>query len=223
MIRTLVVEDDYRVARIHAASIDRVDGFGCVGAAHTAAEAREMITRIRPDLLLLDVYLPDEDGLSLLRSLGIGTQAVPDCIVVTASRDMQVVTAARRAGALYYLVKPFGYEQLKEQLANYRRWRAQLSSAAEADQATLDTLFHPPTPERSRIRLPLTMQSVLTTVRDAGKPLTAADCALQLGISRATAQRYLSELERQGLLQLNLEYRPSGRPVNQYQAVRRDR
>ena len=65
-----MVDDDFRVARIHAASVERIDGFCCVGQAHTAAEARaQIIDMERPDLLILDIYLPDEDGLSLLRSL----------------------------------------------------------------------------------------------------------------------------------------------------------
>ena len=68
-IRTLVVDDDFRVARIHAASVERIEGFSCVGQAHTAAEARQLIDASSPDLLILDIYLPDEDGLSLLRSL----------------------------------------------------------------------------------------------------------------------------------------------------------
>ncbi|HEY5456123.1 MAG TPA: response regulator [Acidothermaceae bacterium] len=219
MITTLVIDDDYRVARIHAASIDRVTGFRCIGEAHNAAEARAVIARDRPDLLLLDVYLPDEDGISLLRSLGASDTPMPDCIVVTAARDMQVVTAARQAGALYYLVKPFGFERLRGQLENYRRWRAQLTTAVEADQTTVDTLFHPPSSGRPRTRLPLTMQSVLDNVRSASRAVTAVDVAQSLGISRATAQRYLSELGRQGLLQVNLEYRASGRPLHHYRTT----
>ena len=43
VIRTLVVDDDFRVARIHAASIERIDGFVCVGEAHSATEARRLI------------------------------------------------------------------------------------------------------------------------------------------------------------------------------------
>jgi response regulator of citrate/malate metabolism len=67
MIPTLVIDDDYRVAGIHAASVDRVPGFHCVGQAHSAAEARTAIHDHEPELLLLDLHLPDEDGLSLLR------------------------------------------------------------------------------------------------------------------------------------------------------------
>ncbi len=109
MIRTLVVDDDYRVAHIHGASVERIDGFTCVGEAHSAAEARSAIAELNPDLLLLDVYLPDEDGLSLLRSLNVPGERTIDCILVTAARDVETVRTAFRIGVLRYLVKPFGF------------------------------------------------------------------------------------------------------------------
>jgi len=129
MIRTLVVDDDYRVAHIHGASVERIDGFTCVGEAHSAAEARSAIAELNPDLLLLDVYLPDEDGLSLLRSLNVPGERTIDCILVTAARDVETVRTAFRIGALRYLVKPFGFAQLREQLESYRQWRERIDAS----------------------------------------------------------------------------------------------
>jgi response regulator of citrate/malate metabolism len=63
MIRVLVVDDDFRIAGIHAAYVDKVDGFQAIAQVHTAAEAVKAVDRLRPDLLLLDLYLPDEHGL----------------------------------------------------------------------------------------------------------------------------------------------------------------
>ncbi|WP_138444378.1 response regulator transcription factor [Sinomonas susongensis] len=217
MIRTLVVDDDYRVARIHAAHIERVQGYECVGEAHTAAEAREAVARLEPDLLLLDVYLPDEDGIALLRSLR-ETHDV-DAIIITAARDVATVRAAMRGGAVYYLVKPFGFEQLTAQLATYRRWRTEAESRHISGQNDVDALFaarHAPTPGPASRSLPPTMQKVLDAVRTAERPLGAQDVSELIGISRPTAQRYLSELERKGRLELTLEYGTTGRPVNMY-------
>src|ERR1700710_1467383 len=100
LVRTLVVDDDFRVARIHATSVERIDGFVCIGQAHTAAEARELIEQEQPDLLILDIYLPDEDGLSLLRSL-TGAGSAPDCIFITAARDLGSVREAMGLGAVH--------------------------------------------------------------------------------------------------------------------------
>ncbi|MDP9093871.1 MAG: response regulator [Actinomycetota bacterium] len=225
MIRTLVVDDDYRVARIHAASVERVADFTCVGEAHSAAQARAAISELQPDLLLLDVYLPDEDGLSLLRSLNVPGERPVDCILVTAARDLQTVRSAFHVGALRYLVKPFGFAQLREQLESYRQWRTRLDASAEADQATIDGLYDllraPTASSVARRQLAPTPRKVLDAVRDSGEAIGAAEVAEQVGISRPTAQRYLAELERTGVLELVLSYGTTGRPIHRYRIVPR--
>jgi len=224
-IRTLVVDDDFRVARIHAASVERIEGFSCVGQAHTAAEARQLIAELRPDLLILDIFLPDQDGISLLRSLAGEHGTPPDCIFITAARDLESVRTAIGLGAVYYLVKPFGFQQLKEQLEGYQRWRRQVAAVAvaEADQATVDSLYElrRPAPARpGRRQLPPTMARILEVVSGASQPMDAAGVAGELGISRPTAQRYLTELDRRGLVRLELEYGTAGRPIHRYRRAR---
>jgi response regulator of citrate/malate metabolism len=225
-IRTLVVDDDFRVARIHAASVERIEGFSCVGQAHTAAEARQLIAELRPDLLILDIFLPDQDGLSLLRSLAGQHGTPPDCIFITAARDLDSVRAAIGLGAVYYLVKPFGFQQLKEQLEAYQRWRRQVAAVAatdEADQATVDSLYEsrrPAAARTTRHQLPPTRARILEVVSGSTQPLDAAGVAGELGISRPTAQRYLTELDRRGLVRLELEYGTAGRPIHRYRRAR---
>jgi response regulator of citrate/malate metabolism len=222
MIRTLVVDDDYRVARIHAASVELIPGFTCVGESHSVAEARQAVLDTAPELLLLDFYLPDGDGLSLLRDLNSADGAAPDCIVITAARDLATVRSAMHMGAIYYLVKPFGLPQLRRQLDAYRLWRSQTSGAGEADQATVDNLYTllrgaPSTPVGAGM-MPPTMRKILDAVRISEDPVDACALADRLGLSRPTAQRYLSELHRRGIIQLHLEYGRAGRPVHRYAA-----
>jgi len=125
VIRTLVVDDDYHVAHAHALSVGRVAGFSVVGEAHSAEEARLLIKAERPDLLLLDMYLPDYNGLELVRRLtsesadsaeSDASGHVPDFLLVTAARDIESVRSAMKLGAVYYLVKPFTFAALREQL-----------------------------------------------------------------------------------------------------------
>jgi response regulator of citrate/malate metabolism len=111
MIRVLVVEDDVRVARLHATFTERVDGFSVVGTARTAADARRSIAALRPDLILLDNYLPDESGLSLLAEITV------DAIMLTAVTDAYTVRTALASGVLNYLAKPFTAEQLADRLS----------------------------------------------------------------------------------------------------------
>ena len=141
MIRVLVVDDDYHVAQAHALSVARIEGFAVVGEAHTAAEAVDLVGSTEPDLLLLDMYLPDFSGLELVRRLAAREGRVPDFLLVTAARDIESVRTAMQLGAFYYLVKPFSFAALREQLEAYRTWTERLGLEGEADQQVVDTLF----------------------------------------------------------------------------------
>jgi response regulator of citrate/malate metabolism len=221
MIRTLVIDDDYRVAKVHAAGVQRVTDFVVVGEAHTAAEARAMIESQSPDLLLLDLYLPDEGGLQLIRSLAdLAIDHRPDFIVITAARDIESVRKAIQLGAMYYLVKPFGFVQLREQLEAYRSLHDGLGEAKVANQQTVDALYGllrgPAGRAGARSNLSPTTAEILRQVRAAPAGLSAAEVATALGVSRATAQRHLAYLVREGRLDLSLNYGNTGRPEHRY-------
>src|SRR5690242_21448513 len=140
MIRTLVVDDDFRVAAIHAAYVNKVSGFEVIAEAHTAADAVTAVDSLRPDLMLLDLYLPDEHGLKLVGRLRDGHPPV-DVIVITAAKDADSVRAAMQGGALHYLLKPFGYPVLRDKLLSYSQMRSRLSALHEPDQRSVDRVF----------------------------------------------------------------------------------
>jgi response regulator of citrate/malate metabolism len=229
MISTLVVDDDYRVADIHASFVARVPGFTVCGRAHTAAAARAETARLKPDLVLLDLYLPDEHGLDLIRTL-VGTGSYrPDFLVISAARDVPTVRAAMQLGVVHYLVKPFGFDQLRQRLAGYRDLYQRVSSIGEvneANQEQVDGLYATlrasstassaaPLPKRHSAP---TMTLVADAVRAAADDVSAAEVAATVGISRPTAQRYLSYLADQGLVELRLRYGGPGRPEQRYRA-----
>jgi len=203
-----------------------VPGFTVVGEARSAAEAHRLITEDRPDLLLLDMYLPDRTGLDLVRQLAAapGGADVPDFILITAAKDIESVRSAIQLGAIYYLVKPFAFAALREQLEAYLQWRQRLSQAREADQETVDTLYSmlrsPATNARQRRKLPATMARVLDVVAASPDALSAADVAKYLGFSRPTAQRYLATLVQRGLVDLDLAYGATGRPEHRFSVHR---
>jgi len=230
VIRTLVVDDDYHVAHAHALSVGRVVGFSVVGEAHSAEEARHLIKAERPDLLLLDMYLPDYNGLELVRRLTSESTGstesdvphVPDFLLVTAARDIESVRSAMKLGAVYYLVKPFTFAALREQLESYRQWRQRLERSQEADQGTVDALYgllrSPAAASATRSNLPPTMARVFEIVQSSATPLGAADVAERLGVSRPTAQRYLAILVQKQAIDLDLAYGTTGRPEHRYMA-----
>ena len=135
MIRVVVVDDDFRIAGIHAAYVGKVDGFEAIAQVHTAAEAVEAVDGLRPDLLLLDLYLPDEHGLDLAARLRREGHPPVDVIVITAAKDADTVRAAMQGGALHYLLKPFSFPALRDKLLSYAQMRSRLQRAARARPA----------------------------------------------------------------------------------------
>jgi response regulator of citrate/malate metabolism len=220
VIRTLIVEDDYRVANVHAGFTERVDGFEVAGMAHTAAAALEAAERLRPDLVLLDVFLPDADGLEVQRRLAASSHP-PDVIFLTAMREMATVRAAMRAGALSYLVKPFSFDALRDRLVAYAELHARAGRRGEADQDDIDQLFAAmrrvaPARTLPKGHSPATAELIVEALGEAKGPLSAGEIARRVGVSRATAQRYLSVLADSGELELSLRYGSAGRPEHEY-------
>jgi response regulator of citrate/malate metabolism len=225
MISTLVVDDDYRVAAIHAGYVQRVAGFRVTGTAHTAAAAWQAVNSNPPDLVLLDLYLPDEHGLALMRRIQAIDGPRPDIIVITAARDVRSVRTAMQLGAVHYLVKPFGFNRLAEQLVAYRDMRSRLGTLdQEADQDDVDTLYGllRTAPSSGKGFSRATMGLVRDAVRTAAPGISAAELAAALGISRPTAQRYLSQLAQQGTVEILLRYGATGRPEHRYRFRQHD-
>ncbi|KNB54090.1 response regulator [Streptomyces caatingaensis] len=220
MIRVLVVDDDYRVAGLHARYANAVDGFTVVGTAHSAAKAVEASRALRPDLVLLDLYLPDRLGTEVLPALA------GDVLVVTAATEAAQVRAALGRGAVGYLIKPFDERELRNRLTAYARYRAQLATGRTLDQAQVDRALRTlhGTDRSTRARRPratLTGTLVADTLAALDGPVTAGALAERLGISRPTAQRYLADLAADGTVRIALRYGAAGRPEHLYTWNRR--
>lgn len=156
--RVLVVDDDFMVAKLHGRYVSAMDGFTVVGVAHSGADALRAARRLRPDLVLLDIYLPDMDGIAVLRELRAaeersGDTRSADALFITAARDAGVVRAALRAGALHYLIKPFHRSALEEQLHHVASLRNRLDALDEARQEArqedVDRIFGTRPPARA--------------------------------------------------------------------------
>jgi response regulator of citrate/malate metabolism len=218
-LRVLVVDDDFKVASIHRQYVERVDGFTVVGEAHTGRRALELVAELDPDLVLLDIYLPDLSGLDVMQRLQ--TEGDVDVIAITAARDVATLRAAMRYGALHYLVKPFTFPALREKLASYASWASELEQTTITGQAEVDRLIgalrsDPPDRGLPKGLSETTMDLIATVVRTAPGELTAVDVAEAAGVSRVTARRYLDHLRRQHQVQMRSRYGEAGRPVHLY-------
>lgn len=210
--KVLVVDDDFRVASLHAGYVDDVPGFSALAPVHDARMVPRAVAEGKPDLLLLDVYLPQGSGLDLLASLDV------DAFVLSAATEVDAVRTAIRRGALGYLVKPFDPKMLAARLRGYARYRRQLESAAGLDQQGIDRAQRAllAGDDAGVVAVTPTEQAVLAAVAAAGEPATVMQVVTAVGISRATAQRYLANLVQAGSLRLELAYGSRGRPEHRY-------
>ncbi|MER6947036.1 response regulator [Nonomuraea sp. NPDC000554] len=214
-VRVLVVDDDFMVARIHSGYVARVPGFRVVASAHNGEDALAAAAELRPDLVLLDIYLPDMSGLEVLKALHD-----VDVLMISAARDVPTVREAMRGGAVGYLIKPFTAIALADRLKQYADTRKQLTAIGpEARQDDVDRLFGTHTAAASLPKglSPATCALVAETLREAGRDLSASETAELAGLSRVSARRYLEYLCVAGRAELRPRYGTAGRPEHRYQ------
>lgn len=223
MIKILIVEDDPAIAEIHRRFVQRLAGFEVLGVALTLFDAREQIAILQPDLVLLDVWLPDGEGFSLLRELRQAGASL-DVILLTAAREASALQEAMRLGVVDFILKPVVFERLRDTLGNYAESRAALAALADIDQQVVDALFGTPLQQVAAGGLPkgidaLTLQRVLAALTSVGA--SAEEIGNRVGVSRTTARRYLEFLVGQQLASPELEYGTVGRPERRYQSIQK--
>jgi response regulator of citrate/malate metabolism len=223
MIGVLIVDDDFMVAKVHAGFVTALEGFEVVGTAATGAAALEQIDALRPDLVLLDVYLPDMTGLDVLRRLRAAGSSV-DVIVISAARDVDSIRSALHGGVLHYLVKPFDRRTFEARLRDYAVLRGDLAQLGEAGQADVDRVFAgvrgagptAPMPTPKGIA-PETLELVRSALTSAGPDgLSASECSERTGLARVSARRYLEQLVTQQQADVRQRYGTAGRPERRF-------
>lgn len=216
-----MVDDDFMVAKLHSRYVSAVDGFSVVGVAHSGADALRLADRLRPDLVLLDIFLPDMDGISVLRELR-GTGLAVDALFITAARDAAMIRSALRAGALHYLIKPFNQAALQEQLRHVASLRTRLDALDEARQEDVDQIFGTRPPGSRELPKGLaahTAELVDGILRAHPEGLSATECAEAGSLSRVSARRYLEYFAETGRAEITLRYGGTGRPERRYRRL----
>ncbi|MCW2686344.1 MAG: response regulator of citrate/malate metabolism [Mycobacterium sp.] len=212
-LSVLVVDDDFRVAQLHAGIVNAIPGFTVTATANTLTHARQAAAAGAIDLALVDVYLPDGSGLDLTRELRC------DTMVLTAATEADTIRCAVSAGALSYLVKPFTHADLAARLAGYARYRRILAKpnlgAHDVDAALEALRPRAVTPQAAVVASP-TKRLVLQALRSSPTPMSSGEVATAVGISRATAQRYLATLATTGEVAMRLRYGTTGRPEQEF-------
>ncbi|ABN62908.1 response regulator [Shewanella baltica] len=226
MHTVIIVEDEVEVAHLVAQYLFSTNRYKVIGMASDICTARSLLGAITPDLLLLDVYLPDGNGLNLLaelRSQGIRSEVV----LLTAAKEVQILEKAMQLGVFDFLVKPVLLSRLDQALSRFESRQLKLSATEELTQSVVDAFMEVPIgTTKAAARLPkgvdqLTLQKI-REVFDA-KPqdkLTAQMVGEKLGVSRSTARRYLEFLLECNELAADQSYGSIGRPERCYHRVR---
>lgn len=239
MIRTLIVDDDPDIARLHARYVDALDGFEVAGVLQRGGPVLAFLEEEDVDLILLDVHLPDMDGLQVLEDLR-GSGYDTGVIMITASSERDTVHFAVGRGVDDYLVKPFSVTDFNHRLESFRASRVE--SVADLgptlDQGDIDSMFRAgesgsragsgSQAPASLVDAPLpkgfslpTVELVTRALREAARPggpgdLSASEVSEGCGISRVSARRYLEMMSGRGLAELRPKYGSPGRPEHRY-------
>lgn len=219
MIKVVLIEDDLMVQEVNRQFVDNVTGFKVIGTAGTGGEGLELIRKYQPDLALVDVYMPEQNGLETLYKIRTEAHNV-DIIAITAASDMETIREFIQHGAFDYIVKPFKFERIKKSLENYRMFRMQILEKEKMSQQELDEIFFQKE-EGNFIELPkglnqLTLDKITSYLSEYIEPLSAEIVAEGVGLARVTVRRYLDYLEKCGNVELDIYYGGIGRPINKY-------
>lgn len=221
MIEVLIIEDDPMVREINSKFLKKVEGFSLYKAVGNLADAKKCVLARKPDLILLDVFLPKENGIDFLKWLRSEEIAV-DVILITADKTAGRVQEAFRYGAVDYLIKPFSFERFRDSLAQFKERHRELRKDAEIDQAALDKLISPSPAVQEEEGLAkglnkYTYKSILDEIEVRGNDyFTADELSEKLKIARVTVRRYLEYMEKEGLLEKLVEYGRVGRPQHKF-------
>lgn len=220
--RVLIVEDDMRISELHQRFVEKLPEFEVIGIANSIADATDMVELLQPDLVLLDLFFPEGNGMDLLKQVRSSEQPC-DVILITAAREMSSLQEALHRGVFDYIIKPVFFPRFQEALQKFYLYFLQLQEGGALEQKDVDRLLH--TQRTTKVEsgaIPkgidaLTLTKVRQVFEDATiKDINAEEVGKIVGISRSTARRYLEFLVTEGFLKADLIYGVVGRPERRY-------
>ncbi len=224
MIEVMIIEDDPMVREINSRFLKRVDGFNLYIAVGNLTEAKKFIKNKKPDLILLDVFLPNENGIDFLkwlRNKEIGT----DVILITADKTIERVQEAFRYGAIDYLIKPFDFERFKDSLIQFKERYYEFKKVEEIEQSKLDKLILNSEVNQKDEGLAkgfnkYTYKSLWSEIEKMNNQyFTSEDMSERIKVARVTVRRYLEYMKEEGHLEKIVEYGKVGRPQHKFRKL----
>lgn len=224
-IKVVIAEDDFRIADIHEKFLQKFKEIDVVGKALNGEQTIQLLKTEQPDLLLLDIYMPDILGAELLPNI---RESFPKMgiIMITAATDKAFLEKALSYGVENYLIKPVNRERFDEVILKYVKKHSLLTSNQEVNQSYVDLLFGKGKQENAgkSTGLPkgideITLGKVKTVLRSRKEGLSAEEVGQEIGASRITARRYLEYLSSIKEVKAEVVYGIVGRPERKYYPV----
>jgi len=223
MLKVLIAEDDPRIALLHQSMVEKVPGFEVISIANTISELKEYVDLMNPDLILLDVYFPDGNGIDFLEWMRAHSIS-SDVILITAAKEMASLEKSLRYGVFDYLIKPIMFYRFCASLEKFIIYKEKLFTKEELSQNTVDALFDKkmqPTKGTLHVTLPkgvdsITLEKILGVLHQENTFYSANEIAEKLGINRTTARRYLEYLVSATQVDVDSLYGTVGRPERKY-------
>lgn len=212
-MRVLIIEDDPMVAMIHKEYFKKKELTNNLNHVTSLEAAKDYLKKNNVDLIVLDNYLTDGQGVEFLPEL----KGYP-IIMITAANDVQTVEAALSNGVVDYLVKPFTYERFSQAIDKVQDY-VNLLSKEKINQDLIDDYLNSGRVEEEKDSLPkglsrITLKKVIEAIQQQNTGFTTQQIADILDISRITIRKYLNHLVNINVLSEDAEYYTSGRPVS---------
>ncbi|KFD23139.1 response regulator [Yokenella regensburgei] len=221
IIDVIIVEDEPELAELHSELIKKHPRMRLVGMAASLSQAHALINQHHPQLMLLDNYLPDGKGITLI-SDPLLARANCSVIFITAASDMDTCSLAIRNGAFDYILKPVSWKRLGQSLERFVQFHEQQRTWKIVDQQNVDSLYQL---QAKNYRLDSGSKGIeektLTIVQtlfhqDEARCFSVDDVVTATGLSKTTTRRYLEHCVEAGFLQVEMLYGKIGHPRRLY-------
>ncbi len=224
-IQVVIIEDDEKIAEIQRIFTEKIKGFTVTGIAHSIEEGEEILQVLKPQLVLLDIFFPDGNGIELLWKIRKNFKET-DIVLITAAKEKDIFQEALRGGVFDYILKPLNFTRFQNMLNRYVEHRKKLQKITKINQHDVDIFLHQEKKEvgyKSDLPKgidPITLKKIIKIVETIDcDGINAEEAGEKIGVSRTTSRRYLEYLVSSGVITADLFYGTLGRPERKYSAI----
>lgn len=137
MIKVLIADDNERLSKILCEFINEQSDMECIGIADSGKQCIQMIKESDPDVVILDIVMPETDGLGVLNELG-GLQNKPVIIITSAIYTEKTVQLSLQLGAEYFFRKPYDLYDVVKRIQEYVKDEPKLKNKDISNHSTVE-------------------------------------------------------------------------------------